>query len=491
MKNNRIATGISGLDEIMEGGFAPASSYLIVGGAGSGKTILSLQFFQESITRKAACLYFTFAEPEETIRKNGAAFGWNLDNVVFVDFTRPSEDDDINGEYSVFPPSEVEKTPVWTKIYQAIEAHKPDRVVIDSATFLHYLSTNAYQYRKQTQKLINYLSAGECVSLLLFEPTELEKDTSLALAVDGVISLGNEITRSKITENRTLEINKMRGSSFMAGRHPMRISSKGITIWPHRVEKLKSIAFERKTLSSGIEGLDELLDGGFSSGTCTLITGPSGVGKSSLGTNFLVTAAKNGIKGAFYTFEEGFASILKRSASICIALEDHLENGTILAREINPLQCYPDEFLDMIRTDIEENGVEMIVLDSLRGYNLAMDEFGNLVAHMQNIINYLRGKRVTTFLINELEKLTGEVQITDIGVSYMSDNVLMLRYAEYEGKIIKVISCLKKRLGNFEPELRKFRITADGILVGEQLKYLRGLLTGVPESSGERNKPQL
>jgi len=490
MKNQRVSTGIEGLDEIMKGGFVPASSYLIVGPAGSGKTILSLQFFNECARRKEACLYFTFAEPVEAIRKNTAAFGWDLTDIVFVDFTKLDHDDYLNGEYSVFPPGDVERAPAWQRIYKALEEHKPERVVIDSATFLRYLSIDDYQYRKQIQKLINHLAAIKCLSLLLFEPTELAQSTSIALAVDCVLSISNEITRQKVSEFRTLEINKMRGSSFLAGRHPLRISSNGITVWPHRVEQMKSIAFSRKILSSGVEALDTMLCGGVSSGTCTILSGPSGVGKSSLGAQFLATAAAGGLKGAYYTFEEGSASILQRANSIKIPLEKLIQKGTVLLREINPLELYPDEFLEILRTDIEKNGVEVVMLDNLRGYNLAMEEFGNLVANMQNIVNYIRRRPATLFLVNEVEKLTGDVQVTDSGVSYLSDNVLLLRYAEYNGEIIKLISCLKKRLSNFDPALRELKITGNGILVGDKLDYLRGLLTGVPTNS-EPAKPSL
>jgi len=485
MKNSRISTGIVGLDEILKGGFIPGASYLILGGPGTGKTILSLQAVRESVKRKASCLYVTFAEPEASIRRNAASFGWDMDKVVFVDFTTEIGREQIDGEYSVFPPSEVEETPIWSRLYQAVDEHDPAQVVIDSATFLHYLSRDEYQFRKQVQKLINILNSRGCVSLLLFEPSELEKETSLALAVDCVMAIRNDLTEQKITEIRTVEVKKMRGSSFLSGRHPMRITPTGITIWPHRIERLKSIPYDRNSIPTGIAELDQLLKGGFSTGTSTIISGPSGVGKSSLATQFLCVAAEKGIKGVLYSFEEGTASILNRSNGISLALEEYMEKRTIFLREINPLEQYPDEFLEIFRKNIEKEGIQLVVIDSLRGYNLSMEGFGNLVAHMQNLINYCRSRKISLILVNELENITGDVRITDVGVSYMADNVLMLRYAEHDGRIIKVISCLKKRLGDYEPELREFKITGNGIVVGKRLDYLHGLLTGVPMSKSE------
>lgn len=482
MNDQRISTGIKGLDEILDGGLTQSSSYLILGSAGTGKTILSLQFLNECIKRKEKCLYITLAEPESIIRRNVSTFGWNLANVKFLDLTEWISKSLSEGEYTIFPPSEVEKEVIWKQINDAIESTRPSRLALDSVTFLKYFSTDEYQFRKQIQRLVNNLSALNCISFLLFEPAELEKENSLTMVVDGVIYLQNKTSSSRLVEHRTVEVIKHRGSSFLSGQHPMRITSEGIKIWPHWVEKFKKQPYQRKILSSGIPALDELLGGGISSGSCTLIAGPSGVGKTTLAMQFLTTSAEKGMKSVFYSFEEDPASIQQRCEAVSIRVEKFLDNNLTLIKEINPLIQYPDEFLDSIRDDIEHNNIQLLVLDSLRGYELAMADFGNINAHIQNIVNYVRRNKASIFIIAEQEKLTGDLQITDLGVSYVSDNVIMIRYAEYYGEVIKVISCLKKRLGNFQPELREMKITDRGILVGEKLSDLTGILTGVPVS---------
>ncbi len=483
MKTERKPTGCGGLDEVLQGGLLPASSNLLVGGPGAGKTVLSLQCLAAASRAGARCLYFTFAEPTERLRANAAAFGWRIDDIIFVDLTGlASEGMDFEGEYGVFPPSEVEQTPVWAAIYHALEQHHPDWVVIDSVTFLSYLSSDNYHYRKEVQRLVNHLSGLGCTSLLLFEQSELAHDVSIALAVDCVLSLHSDISPGHLVELRSIEVNKMRGSGFMSGRHALRITNRGLAVFPHRVERLTNNAFERTRFESGIAELDELLKGGLVAGTCTMITGPTGAGKSTLGTQYLVEAARRGVRGVIYSFEEGAASFLERSRAVGLQLAEHLESGRIAVREVNPLEAYPDEFLQMVRHDVEENGVELIQLDSLRGYNLAMAEFGNLLANMHNLLTYVRSKGRTVLLINEQANLTGDLRVTDYGVSYLCDNVLLLRFAECEGELIKVVSCLKQRLSDFQPDLREFRITANGIRVGGKLTHLRGLLSGVPLS---------
>jgi len=490
MEMSRVTTGVCGIDEITNGGFFSGSSYLVVGGPGTGKTILSVQFLRESAGRKARCLLISLNEPIESIARNVSSFGWTLDGIRTVDLSKAMSETRTDGEYSVFPPGEVEGEPVWRRIDRAIEEHRPEVLVIDSATNLRYLSTDEYQYRKHVQRLVNSLGERGCTSLLLFESSELNRETSLALIVDGVISLKNEISPGRVIEIRTLEIVKMRGSDYMSGRHPLRISSDGVTVYPHRIEKSEGQVYERCVLPSGVPELDHILMGGISSGTSTLITGPSGVGKTSLAAQFLVTAARSGRRGVFYTFEEGVGSIVERCRALGLPLDEAMEDGSIDVREVNPLELYPDEFLEVMRRDVEREGRSFVVLDSLRSYNLAMEQFGNIPANVQNILNYLKRNKASIILINEMEKLTGELRITELGVSYLSDNVLMIRYAECNGEVIKVISCLKMRHGDFLPELREFKITKDGIKVGDKLRHLRGVLTGVPVSElPERELP--
>lgn len=484
----RVSTGVAGLDDILCGGLIPASSYLLVGGPGSGKTVLSLQFLRQSAGQGARCLLITFGEPEETIRRNAAQFGWDLDGIAVVDLSKAGEASLPEGEYSVFAPSEVETEPVWKLMHEAIERHTPERLVIDSATYLSYLSTNEYQYRKQVQSLLNGLCARGCVSLLLYEPSELQKDNALALAVDGILTLRKEISAGRVVEIRTLEVDKLRGSGFLSGRHPFRITGQGLTVWPHRIERSERAPYDQATLRSNVAGLDELTGGGIRAGTCTLISGPAGAGKSTLAIQYMTTAAAEGRKGVIYTFEEGVSSMLERCRALSIPLEPRIQDGTIVVREINPLDHYPDEFLDVLRRDLAEGGARVFALDSLRGYKLAMDEFGSVIAGIQNLIAYVRGHRANLFVVNEQEKITGDLQITDLGVSYVADNVLLIRYAEVDGRVIRVIHCIKKRLGEHQHDLREFSVTSNGLVVGDRISRMRGVLTGVPTVDTTRER---
>jgi circadian clock protein KaiC len=368
---------------------------------------------------------------------------------------------------------------VWGGIYEAIASRCPARVVIDSLTQVRYLSTDEYQFRKQLLALVTFLDRSGCTSILVFEPTELEREASVALAVDGILRLRMQISSNRMIGLRSLQVEKFRGSDFLSGMHPMRITSEGIVVYPHRVETITRTNPGRRKLTSGNEQLDQLLGGGLEEGTTTLITGPAGVGKSTLAARFALQAVSDGMDAVIYAFEESVDSIALRCRGIQMDLQAALDSRRLRIEHVNAMQLYPDEFLEIVRTSVER-GYRLLVLDSLRGYNLAMEEFGTPVAHLHNMITYLNGHGVTTLVLNEVEYITGDLRATELGVSHLADNIVLLRYAEYGGRVIKVIGCLKKRLGGFESELRTLDIDHRGIRLSEKLSFLRGILTGVP-----------
>ncbi len=475
----RMTTGIPGLDEILMGGLITGRSYLVAGGPGAGKTILSMQWLREVQRRGDRTLYITLTEPANEIARNMKAFDWGLEGIELRDFT-PSGDMP-NGEYQIFPPSEVEQIPVWRQIYQAVNETHPQCVVIDSVTQLRYLSTDEYQFRKMILGLVGFLNRSGCTSFLTFESSELERETAVKLAVDGSIRLRSEISPSRVIALRTVQVEKFRGSDFISGLHPFRFKDDGIHIYPHRIEAIGGIEPALRQLSSGIEALDALLGGGLESNTSTIITGPSGVGKTTLGTEFLRTAVARGERAVLFAFEEPREFLLMRARALNAPLDPLIENGSLSIVRLNPMQQYPDEFLSLVRSAVEQDGRTLVMIDSLRGYQLEMEQYGSTLAHIHNLVHYLYGKGVTSLLINEVEAITGDVRATELGISHLADNIILMRYAESQGRVVKVIACLKKRLGGFQTELREYMITAQGLAVGEKLDRLHGILTGVPE----------
>jgi len=473
----RLGSGVPGLDEVLDGGFLPGRSYLVLGTPGTGKTILALQWLREGLSRGERVLYLTIGEPSAGIIRNVESLSWGVDDIPFVD-ALPVTSRTAREEYSFLSPAEVEGSEVWNRIHDTVEEHAPDRLVLDSLTNLRHLSVDDFQFRRQILDLFARLAERDGTTLATFDAIEHQREAVVAMAVDGVIRLDRKSSPSRTVGLRSLEVEKQRGSDYLSGEHAFEIDADGLRVFPHRIEQAAAAALDGRLLASGVPQLDQLLRGGVPRGTTTLVTGPTGIGKSTLSTSFLVSGLNEGMRGTVYSFEEPRAMFFERSRGVGLDLDPWIENGSLKFRFINPLEVYPDEFLADVRHDIEAESRNFLLIDSLRGYRQVMAEFGSELAHLKNLLTFSLSRQATVFLLYEMERITGDLMATEMGMSHLVDNVLLLRYAERSGHITRVLGCLKKRLGPFEPELREYEITENGLSVGDRLDYMEGILTG-------------
>jgi circadian clock protein KaiC len=260
----------------------------------------------------------------------------------------------------------------------------------------------------------------------------------------------------------------------------MRLNDKGMEVFPKLAPEVYRREFVAEVIATGVPELDELLHGGLERGTITIITGPSGVGKTTLGLLFMKEAAGRGERSVVYTLEEEVAILLRRCEAINIPVHAMMKRGTLSVVKVEPLQYSPDEFAYLVRHEVEEQNARIVMIDSVSGYRLSL-RGEDLVSHIHALSKYLANMGVTLLLVNEVESITGEFRATEVGISYIADNIVFLRYLEMQGEIRKAIGVLKKRLSNFEKTLREFEITRYGVKVGKPLTELRGILSGAPE----------
>ncbi len=235
--------------------------------------------------------------------------------------------------------------------------------------------------------------------------------------------------------------------------------------------------FVQETISSGVPELDELLHGGLERGTISILTGPTGVGKTTLGLQFMKEAAGRGERSVVYTFEEAQETLLRRCESLNIPVRSMIARGTLSVVQIEPLHLTPDEFAHKVRYEVEQQHAGIIMIDSIAGYGLSL-RGDNVVGHLHALCKYLQNMGVAVLLINEVESIIGDFQVSDVGISYLADNIVFLRYLELRGELRKVIGVLKKRLSSFERTLRELEMSRYGIKVGRPLTNLQGILTG-------------
>lgn len=470
----RILTGIEGLDTILKGGFFENFTYLLRGGSGTGKTTIGIQFLLQGIKEKEKVLYITFEEPEEKIKKIAKMRGLELEKIEFLDFSPGADFFAKNEVYSLFTPAEVEKQPLTNAIIEKIEKVKPKRIFIDSITQFKYLAPDIYQYRKMVLSLIRYLSMVQATTLISSEINEEIKDDDLKFVCDGVISL------FYYGKKRTISVEKFRGSSFLEGNHILKLSEKGAEVFTRipYLERKEKISCEK--LSSGIDEMDKLLGGGIEKGTITIISGPSGVGKTTLILKFFERAYEEGKNAIFYSFGEEVDFILKRCSSIKMKIEEALKKNKLTLTFIEPLKYSIEEFFQILLEDIKRYNAEIVAIDEISSFELFF-EGENLKEKMHSLCKYLQKMNFSVFIANELDTLIGDFKLTEKGISHLADNIIIIKFFEAKGEIKKAIGVIKKRCSDFEKTLREFEITKDGIFVGEPLKNLKGLLIGVAE----------
>jgi circadian clock protein KaiC len=299
----------------------------------------------------------------------------------------------------------------------------------------------------------------------------------------GVIEL-ERVTPLYGSARRRLQLVKIRGLNFRDGYHDFAIVTGGIVVYPRLIAAEHRRIVELERLPSGIEQLDKMLGGGVDRGTSTLIMGPAGSGKSALASQYAVAAAERGEKSAFFNFEESVSSLFNRSSSLGMELEKYVDSGLINIHQVDPAQLQPGEFAHLIRKRVEDDGVKVIIIDSLNGYLNAVPEEKFLLLHLHELLSYLGQHGVATILVFAQHGLLGSQMQSVVDVSYLADCVMLLRYFEAHGQIRKAISIVKKRSGMHETSIRDFNMGADGLQIGEKLSNYRGVLAGFPTFEG-------
>jgi circadian clock protein KaiC len=473
-ENRRLSTGVPGLDEILDGGLLTRQAYLVRGDTGTGKTTLGLHFLQEGVRQGEPVLLISLMRGEAEIRRHAASLGIALDEVAVLDLSpTPALFTELQS-YRVFLPSDVERGPLTKQITECLTTLQPRRILVDALTQLRYVATDEYDFRRLSLSMLRFLTGHDATILVTSETVEFASDASLKFLCDGVIDLGMS------SYGRTVQVMKYVGSGFRFGTHSMRLDVTGMVVFPRLDAEQPTIPFTGELISSGIPDLDTLLHGGIERGLSTIITGPSGVGKTTVGMQFVKEAATRGERSVVFIYEEAYQPLVKRMTDLGIPMQTMFDDGTLAIIPVQPLRYLPDEFSMLVRTEVEERHARVVMLDGMGGYRLALHG-EDLTSHLYTLIKYLAGRGVTVILLNDVEMITGDFRATDIGISYLADNIIFLRYIEVRGALQKAVGVLKKRMSGFEHTLRRIEITARGVAIGPPLSDLHGILLGVPE----------
>lgn len=480
---NPAATGVAGLDTILNGGLARGRTFLLEGNPGTGKTTIALQYLMAGAALGEQGLYVTMSETADELQAGAASHGWRLDGIKVFELAPPENLLTEEQQQSLLYSSDLELGETTQRIFGAFEAVKPVRVVLDSLSEIRLLAQGSLRYRRQILALKHFFATRNTTVLMLDDLTTDEKDKTVHSVAHGVIRL-EELAPEFGSDRRRLRVIKYRGNAFRGGYHDFLIETGGVRAFPRLVASEHRRAFTRSTLNTGHKPFDKLLGGGVERGSSVLVLGPAGAGKSIIALTFLASAIRRGERVAMFVFDEELGLLIDRAKGLGIRLESMRRKGRLHLMQIDAAELTPGEFSARVRESIDAFGAKTVIIDSINGYQAAMPEEHALILHMHELLQFCNRSGATTFVTVAQHGLVGSDMKTPIDLTYLADTVILLRYFEMRGEVRRAVSVVKKRTSAHENTIREYRLTNHGIVVGPPLTDLHGVLRGVPTMVG-------
>jgi circadian clock protein KaiC len=470
----KCASGIRGLDEITFGGLPKGRPTLICGGAGSGKTLMSMEFlFRGAVDYNEPGVFMAFEETAEELAQNVASLGFDLNDLVaqkkiLVDYVRVERNEiEETGEYDL--------EGLFVRLNHAIDSIGAKRVVLDTIESLFAGLGNEAILRAELRRLFRWLKDKGVTAIITAERGE-ESLTRYGLeeyVSDCVILLDHRIKNQIST--RRLRVVKYRGSIHGTNEYPFLIDEKGIAIMPITSLTL-DYAISAKRVPSGISRLDTMLEGkGFYCGSTILVSGTAGTGKTSIAASFANATCQLGERCLYFAFEESPNQILRNMNSIGMDLEPFIKKGLLKFHAVRSTFYGLETHLVQMQKLIDDFKPSSVIIDPITNLIAAGDE-NDVKSMLTRLIDYLKTKQITSMFTN-LTRNEG-LERTESEVSSIVDTWILLRDIELGGERNRGIYILKSRGMAHSNQIREFLITSKGIDIIDVYTGPTGVLTG-------------
>jgi circadian clock protein KaiC len=466
-------TGIAGMDDIFQGGIPRANTILVQGAAGTGKTLLGIEFIYQGITRhdEPGIIVMFETNPDKLIR-DAAQFGWNLgelqkQNQLKIIFTSPHV---LEAEL---------RSPNSLLLETAIEM-KARRIFIDGIGLLSPEPQNGGRprmsgpgsYRELLLQLLEGLYRHKLTAMFSHEIGALDESLSTLESAGFLTDTLIELTldRGKRLGTRGIEIIKSRGQGYVPGKHTLRITAgKGLEVF-RRVQAPLTRNLDQPTSTAkrsviGVQALDDLIGGGLFDGSTTMVVGISGVGKTVLGTQLLREGiVKEGKRGLLVSLDEHPAQIVRNARTMGIDLQPHLDSGMLHIFFESPQELEVDSHFARIVKTIEENGIQRLVIDGVTSYSTAVDDQRAYRDFFHALVAYSKRRLMTTFFNYENPELFGiSSYMPEFPVSSIVDNIILLSLVEFGNTLHRCMAVVKARGCKHEFDTREFTVGPGGI----------------------------
>jgi len=478
----KCRTGIRGLDEITEGGLPRGRPTLVCGNAGSGKTLLALEFLvRGALEQDEPGVFMAFEETPQELAQNVATLGFDVKgliarNKLAVDYVHIERAEiEETGEYDL--------EGLFIRLASAIDSVGAKRVALDTLEALFGGLSNTLVLRSELRRLFRWLKDKGVTAIITAERGDgtLTRRGLEEYVSDCVILLDHRVNDQIAT--RRLRIVKYRGSTHGTNEYPFLIDEQGFSVLPITSLELKHSASTVR-ISSGIPQLDEMLGGkGYYRGSSVLASGTAGSGKTSVAAHFVDAACRRGERCLFFTFEESPNQVLRNMRSIGIDLQPWVDNGLLQFHAARPTLHGLENHLAVVHKLVNEFEPRAVVLDPIN--NLASaGTLSELKAMLMRLVDYMKASQVTA-LFTSLTQDQDNLEQTDVGISSLMDTWLLLRNLESSGERNRGLYVLKSRGMPHSNQIREFTLTDHGVELRDVYLGSAGVLTGSARAAQE------
>jgi circadian clock protein KaiC len=467
---SRVTSGIAGLDTVLQGGVFEGGIYIVQGSPGAGKTILTSQICCHHAAAGGIALFVTL------LAENHGRLIANLRTLSFFDEKLIPEKLSYISGFAELRDGGLKG--VVDLLRREIQRRRCTTLVVDGLVTAQASASSDEEFKEFVHNLQEIALATRCT---MFLTTNRGGDSPERTMVDGLIVLRENAGSSRT--DSLLQITKFRGSGFLRGPHSYQITSAGILVHP-RIEALlaypsRADDHEPGRTPAGNEQLDLLLGGGVPVASTTMIMGPSGIGKTTLGLQFLSksSAAEPGLMFSFY---ETPARLRAKADSICPALSPLLDAGVVDLLWQNPLSDVIDAYGGSLLETVRRRRVKRLFIDGLTGFTSAAFDPSRIGHFFAALANELRVLGVTTFYSLEVPDILGPAIRAPIDdLSSLAENLILLRYIELRSQLYRLISVIKVRDSDFDPSLREFTIDSEGLAIRDTPATAEAILSSL------------
>ena len=466
MKSTKAPTGIAGLDEITGGGLPRGRTTLLLGGSGSGKTILALQFLVNGIQRDEAGIFVAFEETPARIAGNAATFGWNLpelqqqDKLYFMD-AQPAADLVQSGTFDL--------SGMLAALGAKAEELGAKRIVFDALDIVLALLPDAAAQRREIYRLHAWLLQHEMTAIITLK-ADSDGGASISqpfgfiqFMVDCAVILNHTVVLG--VSQRNLRVQKYRGSSFDENESPFLIGKGGFEVAVTRTLGRGQAEATSERVSSGVERLDTMLGGGYYRDASVLITGFPGTAKTTLSGAFAEAACARGERTMFVSFDSDSNEVIRNLGSVGIQLDRFVEDGTLNMVSARTITGSAETYLVRIKSLAREHKARCVVVDPISTLSKSGNE---LTAHSvaERLIDWSKAEGITLVCTSLLDEMSSQSEAgSPLQISTLADTWIHLNYLVQAGERNRGMSIIKSRGTAHSNQVRELILSDAGITV--------------------------